>query len=171
MSRRVVMWRAIIAACAVPLMPFAVVRAAATPTSLTVSGAASIYRGQNALFTAQITPSLDGVFISFDQSSDGTTWTLMGAHYTTGGIAQQTFEVDGSVPVGTRHVRARFDGNVDYEPSTSDSITQDVLIHQAEILSFQASAGQYVSILPDTEPVHLVAQARYGVVQLEQRHG
>ncbi len=161
--------RAIVLACVVSILPLATVRAT-TPTSLTITGEASVYRGPATYFTAQLTPAVPGLLIWFDQSQDGVSWTLMGGDTTSSdGSAVQGGYVDGSVPVGTRYVRARFGGTADYEASTSLSFTQEVLIHQSQILTFLARNPNWPAILPESEPVRLFAQALYGAAQFERQ--
>jgi hypothetical protein len=161
--------RAIVFACVVSIVPLTVARAA-TPTSITLTGAASVYRGQSASFTAQVTPAVYGLTIWFDQSQDGVTWSLMGGDLTeSDGSANRGSTVDGSVPLGTRYVRARFDGTADYDASVSPTLTQEILIRQSQITAFAAQSPNWPSILPETDPVRIYAQTVYATPVLERQ--
>jgi hypothetical protein len=162
--------RAVVLACVVSILPLATVRAT-TPTSLTLTGAASVYRGQSASFSGQISPAppIWPIYIRIEQSQDGVTWTLVGwPGVEIDGSFRASWTIDGSVPLGTRYVRARFDGTADYDASVSPTLTQEILIRQSQITAFYVSS-QWQAILPGTDPVRVFARTLYATPVIERQ--
>jgi len=148
--------RWLLAIALMALLPVPVVRAANVQTAVTLDPIApTAYRGDIALYGGDITSGATGD-VTVEWSSDNSTWQAIGlapiAPDTRWGRSES---VPGSIPLGTRYIRAHFAGGPGFLEAFSESRTQEVLIHQATIQTYGVKTQNGNPILPTTSPVYL----------------
>jgi hypothetical protein len=139
-----------------------VVRAADVATSISlVSATDPAYLGTNVWYVAQVNPAGAIGIVYFESSTNGVDWATTAYHEVLpDGSATGGERVDGSEPLGLRTIRARFEGNPGWAPSTStNTLSQTVARRASSFTLFSASPSSVDAhlIVPGT-PVRLWAQ-------------
>jgi hypothetical protein len=162
--------RSILAAALVGLLPVPIARAADIQPTVTMDPVpSSVYRGENALFYAHVSHVTEAG-VDFESSTDGATWEkVTGSVYTGDDSYFGNRQVEGSVPLGIRYLRARMPASPGFLEAVSATQEQEVLIHEASILDFRIFNPDGWVILPESQPVRVYAQANRGDIVLERK--
>jgi hypothetical protein len=130
----------------------------------------TIYRGDYEHFTAHVANGHQ-FGVTFQQSFDGTTWTGYSGSSQSGGDPNTWFggtQVTGSVPLGTRWIRAYTFPTAGFLEAWSAPQQQDVLIHESSISEVKAFNPDWPAILPNSPTVRVYATGVRGTPLLEQ---
>jgi len=78
-------------------------------------------------FSATVSPADAPGQVVFEQSADGSGWTTIATSALVAGAAMAQARIDSNFPLGTVHVRARYEGATGYLTSTSDEQLRSVV--------------------------------------------
>lgn len=176
---RLRLWITSLAAAAIvaTVIPAATALALTPSVTTIVASDLTVDRGDVITYTVVVLPA-PGSYgeVTFESSADGSTWLtdqVLTQWDTTDNTLKWTAPVDGSVALGERHIRARFQGVNDIEGSTSDPIVQTVGIRQGDVYGLAVKSNSYPVIVPGTTPVEVFCwlTGAGGTIVFEQLNG